>query len=452
MLTLNETKKSSEPDPNPFMRSRTQKIFRLSEVSFLAAIFFLPFSKALLEIFLVVSIVAWLYHKLVYEKTFCGDRWIFVVVGLFVITSSISAFTAGYPMLSARGLIKLLKYSLILLIAMDLFQDTDRLKRLLIVSLLSLSVVIADAFIQRFYGADIFNHFPIHLADKQIRLTGPYKSYGLLGAHLIALLPLVFSLTFYAGRILKSKKALLLSLLLIASLYILYKTHSRGAWLAALASWFLYTLILRNKIITLVLIGGMAAVPFVLPRNALLHLDFFNKEATLIERNLLWSRALQVILAKPLFGCGVNTYVRNYPKHIKDKDWRLFNYRADPEDYKSVGPEDTWRIPGHDKQIPKHYVHNGYLHIAAETGLISLSLFLLLIVRGLVSGYTMIRRSEGKCKLMYTGLLVGFVALLLHAAVDTTLQNLQSAVLIWSYLGILISVGRSTSNASQKNL
>ncbi len=387
------------------------KLEQITEFSFAGALFLLPFSKALLELFLSVSLISWFLLKIISGSSFSQNRSLLIIMGLFIISSSLSAFTSGFPLLATRGIIKLIRYSLVLLVSFDLLQDSKKLKRLCFIEFLCFLAVLVDALAQRIIGKDLISGIPVQYADQQVRLTAPFHAYGLLGAFLMALLPILIVIIF-----IKSKKhgfkTMFLLVIPAVAFYVLYKTHSRGAWLAALGSWLLFAVIMRQKMLIAGIIGIFLVAPFVLPRNALIHLDIERKEQSLVERYYLWDRAIQVIKARPWFGCGINTYGRNYSKFDKTKSWR----------------------------VPGYYVHNGYLQIAAETGLVSLALFLLLIFTGLKSAYLAFRKSSGDQKLLVASLITGFSALLLQAIVDTTLHNTQSAVLIWCFLGLLLSM------------
>ncbi len=417
---------------------------RICEFSFLGAVFFLPFSKAILEILLFISSTAWIMSKIINNDSFSKDRTIFIIFGFFVITSSISAFNSGYPILAVRGILKLLRYGLSMLVAADLFRDSYKLKKLLMTGLASLSLVLIDTLFQNISGKDLFFNLPVRYANQEIRLTGPYKSYGLLGAHLICALPILFSFILSIPK--KNNQAVLKKIawicLLLVGLYTLYKTNSRGAWLAALASWVLYAFMIRNKWLIIFFLGTIITMPFILPKSVLFHLDAFNQEQSLVERSLLWSRAMRVIESNPIFGCGINTYIRNYQKY---GDKGISKHEIIYQNYAHVAEKETWRVPGHPSHIPDYYVHNGYLQLAAETGLLSLVLFLLLLGKGIWSGFLAFRNSEGKKKFLIGGLFCGFIALLFQATVDTTLHNLQSAVLIWLFLGLLFAVGAVTN-------
>ena len=386
------------------------KLEQITEFSFLGAFFLLPFSKALLALVLSISFIAWLFLKLVSGAPLSQNRTLFIVIGSLIISSSFSAFTSGFPFLAARGIIKLIRYSLVLLIAFDLFRDSKKLKRFYLIELLCLLLLLVDTLVQRFVGKDLILGIPIQYADQQIRLSGPFHVYGLLAAFLIAFLPITIALIFTKGKKHGFKNILFLIIPAVA-FYVLYKTHSRGAWLAAFGSWFLFSIMTRNRVLFMSLAGILVIAPFTLPHNALIHLDIDRKEQSLVERYYLWDRAIQVIKARPWFGCGINTYGRNYPKFDTTKNWR----------------------------VPGYYAHNGYLQIAAETGLVSLTLFLSLIFMGLKSGYSAFQQSSRDEKFLIASLIAGFAALLMQAAVDTTLHNTQSAALIWCFLGLLMS-------------
>ena len=386
------------------------KLEQIAEISFLGALFVLPFSKAALEFLLSAAGVSWFFSKIASGSTLSHKQFLFLVMGLFVVSSSVSAFSSGFPLIAVRGIVKVIKYSLVLLITADLSRNPDKLKRICIVGLFCFMLVVADATVQRIAGRDLLSGIPVQYADQQIRLTAPFRAYGLLGAFLIGTLPVLASFGLIKGKIHIGKRILLL-ILFGMGIYILYKTHSRGAWLAAFGSWVLFFLMTRNKYLIFAFAIFLLIAFFALPRNALIHLDTEQKEQSLVERYYLWDRAIHVIKARPWFGCGINTYTRNYLGFDQTKNWR----------------------------VPGYYVHNGYLQIGAETGLVSLFLFVFLLGIGLRSGYTAFRRSTDAKKPFIAGLITGFVALLLQASVDTTLHNTQSAVLIWFFLGLLIA-------------
>lgn len=398
-----------------------QRLRVISVFSILAISFVLPFSIALIEIFVAVSIIGWFILKLVQrEKPISSPFFLYLLITFFLV-SCVSIVGSGYPLQGLRGALKLLKYIFLLLAVADLFSEPLRLRRLVVIGLIAFVCVGLDTIIQEITGQDFVRHFPVRFADSNIRLSGPFRQYGLLAAYLIAIFPIFISLM--TGRTLMGVKWFGLVGISVVALYLLYKTHSRGAWLAAFGSLSFLAVILRNKGLLIALLVTLLLTPIIIPRNVLIHLDITRKEQSLVERCHLWLRALQAIKAKPLFGCGINTYVLNYSKYDQIKSWR----------------------------VPGYYAHNGYLQLAAETGLIALGLFLWIIFLALRCGYQAYKSGEPDQKPIIAGFMAGTIALLLQAGVDTTLHNLQSATLIWFYLGLLFAFGTQAKAAHSQN-
>ncbi|OGX04213.1 MAG: hypothetical protein A3J12_11540, partial [Omnitrophica bacterium RIFCSPLOWO2_02_FULL_44_11] len=319
---------------------------RIAEYALYGVILCFSFSKALLEIFVTISIISWLIFIFLNKSEAKPLRQLIILLSTFLIISSISSFQSDHLETSLRGILKLFKSSMILLIGMHLFSQHEKLQRLWYVLLCAFGVIVVDSIIQHVFGYDLFRQNPILYSDTQIRLTGPFQQYGLLASFLIAATPIIYVFLTTVRLTSKVKQSAAISVFIIG-LFILYKTHSRGAWLAAFVSWIVYAVITKQKKLLLILILTAFISPLVLPKNALLHLNIERKEQSLAERYQLWRRALEVIKARPLFGCGINTYAVNHQKYDTIKHWR----------------------------VPGYYAHNGYLQLAAETGLIALALF-----------------------------------------------------------------------------
>ncbi|MBI4357842.1 MAG: O-antigen ligase family protein [Candidatus Omnitrophica bacterium] len=417
----------------------SDKWYRASELCFLGSIFVLPFAKAGFEILFGLTLFLWALSKIATLNSFCADRTLLILFGFLVISSSVSAFNSGYPDLAVRGMIKLIKYVLVLLVSIDLLAHPENLKRLLTIGLLGFGFVLADSLIQNIWGKDLILGYPIQHVNDQIRLTGPYQSYGLLGAHLIAVIPILIAYVIQAKKF-SSLRSIWLGGLLSAAFYILYQTQSRGSWLALSCALIIYGFLIRNKWFLVILTTLLLTIPFALPKKILFHMDLFNQEQSLTERKLLWNRAIQVIKARPLFGCGINTYTRNYPKYFSQEQESALIQKTTQGAYAVFPEKEGWRIPGHPNQIPGHYVHNGYLQMAAETGLVSLAFFLAIIGFSFSSAFQALKKAGEDKKPIIAGLICGLIALLLQAVVDTTLNALQSATLVWLFLGLLNAV------------
>jgi len=156
--------------------------------------------------------------------------------------------------------------------------------------------------------------------------------------------------------------------------------------------------------LALVAIGSV----FFLPRSMVIHLDSEGKEQSFVERVYLWDRALQVIRARPWTGTGINTYSVAHQKYDQRQNWRVRNY----------------------------YSHNGYLQIAAETGLPSLACLLAFLFFYFRRAIQSLREgSEGGAGRTLIGILTGLVNFLMLALVDTVFHNPQAVMGFWFLAG-----------------
>src|SRR3989338_2754673 len=240
----------------------------IAEFALLGAIFILPFSKALLDIFLGVAFVTWFLSKLFSREPLCLNPKLFFLLGLFLMVSSVSAFGSGYPMLSARGILKLIRFVLVFLLAFDFFEDPKKLKRLLIAGAVSLSLVLFDSFAQLILGYDLVAHLPVQFTGTQQRATGPFTFYGLLATMLIAVMPILIEL-FLRKKLLSLGVKIICMVLFVLSGILLYKTHSRGAWVASLSSWVVFAILMRKKMLLVCALLFLCVLPFLLTQNAL---------------------------------------------------------------------------------------------------------------------------------------------------------------------------------------
>nr|MBU9889881.1 O-antigen ligase family protein [Candidatus Omnitrophota bacterium] len=246
-----------------------------------------------------------------------------------------------------------------------------------------------------------------------IRLVGPFRDFGIMASYLVLSIP-VFLAQFWkwVKEEGSGKKALYFALLAGCCLILLYLTRTRGAILAlGVSILFLFVYKRWFKALGGAFLLGLAMLA-ILPQNVIIHKDAQGKEQSFVERVELWKRAVQVIQAKPWTGTGINTYNVAHAKYDKEQNWRVRGY----------------------------YAHNGYLQLAAETGIpciLTLCAFLGIFF------YKALRHikklGDDPEALMQLGILTGLLAFLIYALVDTNLQSPQSLVSFWFMAGILLA-------------
>lgn len=381
----------------------------------------LTFSPALMEISFGVSLGGWILYR--FKKRDFQYRYFskLMAISLFVfmLLTTASLFWSEYPSPSFRGVFKVLQQLAVFGIVVDIFADEKDVKKFQKIYLGVLVVVVVNAFYQYFAGKDFIRGFPSVDASAGVRLTGSFGRYTHLASYLVTTIPLLAMLTWVNVKSpSKIWVKLFYCLLLIGSLVILFMTRSRGPFLAFFLGC-IFFLILKRQFLVLGITAliGISAL-FVLPKGMIIHLDAEGQEQSIVERYYLWKRALDVIEAKPLTGTGINTYSAAHAKYDKTQNWRVRDY----------------------------YAHNGYLQLAAETGLPTLFFFLSFLAAYFYQTLRVyFHQRDGAYSDYFLGILIGVFNFLVTSAVDTVLHNSLPVLVFWFMLALGWVYSRSLS-------
>lgn len=240
-----------------------------------------------------------------------------------------------------------------------------------------------------------------------------------------------FALAFLFSRARRSSKALAGIPLLFGCLALLY-TLSRSGWINFLLIFgIVLTLAVRRKRISLgaaVLIAGIAFL--ILLGLTLFGPDFILSRLTSSDRGSAYSRitqakaALAIIKDHPLWGVGLNNYAQ-------------VSFAYDPTGFA------TWR--------GAPFVHNVFLLIAAETGLIGLAAFLVFLAILLVEAWQIIHRAPNETVWVAgVGAFAALVALIAHSMVDyALLGSLQTITQFWLLAGLCAALSPRVAHEQQ---
>lgn len=395
---------------------------------------------------------------------------------LFYVLVVVSFFTSEYPKESLRGLWKIALPLLIFLMNAHLFRGATPQKQFFFYFVVTCVIVIVDSSVQYVWGKDLLRQFPAQDSSAGLRLVGPFGDFGKMAAYLILVIP-VFMMQGWSRlkeiKSLHSGRFIYPVILAVASLVLLYLTRTRGALLALMVGLFCLFVYKRwFKILGAAFVLCLALLA-IAPRAVIVHQNSLGKEQSVEERIVLWMRALDVIRSKPFWGTGINTYDR---AHAKYDSWRKKNllpfrgtaYQIRQNDDGSVsfvldkmvytsdenqtvldlGPVRYNLLRDslgdyylyNDLVARGYYAHNGYLQLAAETGIPCILAFL--VFWG-VYFYRAVKHIKELGKdpeaLVQLGILTGLLAFLIYALVDTNLQSPQSLVSLWFMAGILLA-------------
>ena len=247
---------------------------------------------------------------------------------------------------------------------------------------------------------------------KLIRAYGTFPHPNILSAFLVIGLVSFIYLWFVTPRKSLTKEIAISGGLFITTLGIVL-TFSRAAWVVATAAFFFITIIMLSEsrrrekainllaiMITVAFVFGFFFSPLIFERSSL---SFFESS---VNQRLLYNEIGLEIIEKNIWGVGIGNQVL---------------YSINERTYENLGmPEKMWQP-----------VHNIYLLIGAELGILGLIIFLRLIV-------DIIWRSKGKGSLLFIPTTM-MLALLFFGIADHFLWTLEPGrLMFWLVTGIIM--------------
>lgn len=389
---------------------------RVSEFSLYIAAFYIPISNALIETFSCLAIAAWLVKKIslrVSPRRLFYPNVLALPVFAYFLACLVSSFFSSNRAISFNHLIlKTTEYLLLFFIVVEL-SDRRFVRNILTVLVISVGLVGIDGIFQYFTNFDFLRgRSPVVPG----RINGPFYFPNDFANYIVSLLPLVAGLSFVKFKSLRIWGGLVFIAIILLACIIL--SASRSAWIALL---FLLpaAALLGNKKLFFFFVALFMLISVFFPFMSDLHKsrieNFFDyKETALVgDRRYLLHTAFNMFRDKPILGQGLGTFMYNFNK---------FKY-SPPGGY-----------PGSEGIS---YAHNCFLQMAAETGLIGLSSFLLIPYVLFVNFFILftVLKNRGYFFLL-SGLLLGLFAYLISSFFDTNLYSLSLAVLFWLMLGL----------------
>ncbi|NQT22582.1 MAG: O-antigen ligase family protein [Candidatus Omnitrophica bacterium] len=387
------------------------------EWSLYLLIFCLPFSKSIIEITITIALVAWVIKKILLRDFRLKKTPLNILLFALFFASVISMINAGDKFFVAYALItKCSKWILLYFIIVEEMNSETKLKNLLTMIFLSGIVVCIDAFIQyRYLYTDVIRHYPsfkytpAYSSDGFYRgfPTGPFPFPNDFSAWMLMILIPALVIFLFGIRSLFAKIGVGLFSALLA--YFFYFANTRSAWLGFMLSMCAILAIKKIRLLMAVLLLILVAYPF-LPKEKTK--DIFCT-ASFTDRGVMWKNGYEIFMQHPIIGNGLNTFFGKY-KEVRDDEC---------------------------KGLRGSYAHNGFLQIAADIGILGLTVFLLIIGQTFYCSYKFIKKCNDRFyKALSLGICGGLLAFLVHSFFDTNLHSLPLVALFWFTVGVLMSL------------
>ena len=143
---------------------------------------------------------------------------------------------------------------IILIFAISYFleKNVDLMKKFTLIFLITISILILDAYVQFIFGRNLLGFEVIN----NIKLNGLFNDRGVLGSYLLRLLPLIFAVIINEYSLKKNKN--ILSIILAISMILIFLSGSRSSFYLSIFFLFLIMFLfkeLRAKIVILLFIS-----------------------------------------------------------------------------------------------------------------------------------------------------------------------------------------------------
>jgi probable O-glycosylation ligase (exosortase A-associated) len=316
--------------------------------------FGLPPSLSVVKLLSLVVFGAAIVHFCVFRKldrlVSAPQNWL---IGFFLAAVVLSYFVAIAPARTLEQTFKLLRVLTLYFMVSNVVRDESDLRRLLWVFLISGTICAA-------YGLYNYHFNPATLVGE--RSTGTMANANAFAAAMTVRLPL-------ALYMIKSERRKLLRVLLVGSFaimaYGIALSGSRSGLLSFAVAMGLFILQQKHKIVTLLLVAGIAlAMIFVMPHHLKQRVGLEQAEKTgdqdqSTERRMTYQiYGLQLIQKNPILGIGLDGFAEAYGR----SSYRFLQ---------------TSKV--------KRVAHDMYMEIAVGTGLVGFIPFIMLLFYSLYS-------------------------------------------------------------------
>ncbi len=399
-------------------------------------IFWLPYSPAVVEVCVAAALILWFvkrslsFFQAVRQTGHPAGKWpVFLKafrpkptfldgpILCFLAAALLSLWGSFYIEQSFHGfLTKTLEWFIVYFLVVEVMDQQRHVEITLRIFLLTALFVGVDAVLQFYFlKKDIF------LGRELTRggATAAFKHANLLGGFTAVAGLLALTVMGKEGK--GASRLSWLSLgTAITCLWGLVLSFSRGAWLGFLVGLMVSIYLTNRKILVwgLALLFMAGVLLFTIPSaktRETLRITKNSLHDTMSWRLGLWQDSLKMIADKPVFGHGINTYMKLFQE-----------YRRKYQGYADYSPT---------------YAHNGYVQLATETGLLGLAAFLWIFCRlfkNVIAKAKELRQNTSSHKLLVS-LSAALMVWLVHSGVDTNLYSLQLSILFWFLVGLLVA-------------
>lgn len=345
----------------------------------------------------------------------------------------ISSLTSTMPLVSFKFLIARLWFVVsFYLIAAEVFKNPKRIRQYLWIYVIPFSLVVTYVLI-RHVGYGLNSQQAAHFVVQPF-----YKDHTSYGAVLAMILPVLIGMLISYKKLDQRLRFLFILLIIYFTAAILF-SYTRAAWLSLIGAfgvWIIIKLRIRLHFVllgALIVFGGLfsmrSEILMKLEKNRqassgnltehVQSMSNIRNDESNLERINRWSSAIRMFKEKPVFGWGPGTYMFKYaPYQLSQQKTSISTNTG------SLGN-----------------AHSEYLGPLAESGLLGMLSFLIIIFTTLVTGFRVIYNAERRfIRIMAISLVLGLITYYIHGIMNNFLDTDKASVLFWGFTAMLVSM------------
>jgi putative inorganic carbon (hco3(-)) transporter len=355
-----------------------------------------------------------------------------LVIGFYLLWMLVTSVTSTMPLVSFKfWIVKVWYIAGFYIMGYHLFNDRKNYGKFVWLYVISLILVI---------GYTTFRHLGYGLFDKQAAhfVMNPFyndhTSYGAVIAMFIPFLA-IFSFSATGKPSVRWMARAALFILLVA----FFLSYARAAWLSLIVAILFGIMIrLRIRFRTLAItIVSVLCVVLLFQKQIVMYLERNTEEssanlmqhfesisnissdASNLERINRWSCAIRMFRDRPVFGYGPGTYMFRYAPYQLTKDRTIISTNAG-----DLGN-----------------AHSEYLGPLAESGLLGMLVFLVLVImvtRTAFSAYS--RLTDANLRACLIGAIAGLITYYGHGFMNNFLDTDKASVPFWGFTAMIVSL------------
>ncbi len=387
-------------------------------------------TEPVLFLVLILFLLSFLQGKRLPQKLISHP--VSIVIYIYLIWMSLTAFTSVLPVVSFKMLLTRFWFIIAFFFLLStLFYDHKNIHRFVWTFSIALLPVIAYTTINHI-SKGILNKHTAHFVMKPF--FNDHTSYGAVTAFVIPIL-MGYTFTELTNKRQKFWSAVVLFIVFAAQIL----SYTRASWLSLIFGAGIWTLVkLKIKFRTVfITIATILILGFSFQNQILMALEQNSAESSddlsthfssitnittddsNLERINRWSCAIRMFEEKPMFGWGPGTYAMKYAPYQITKERTTISTNS------GTGGN----------------AHSEYLGSLAESGILGMVNYLLLIIFIMYTGITAyVRLKDNNLRTIVLGAVIGFSTYIFHGILNNFLDTDKISIPFWGFAAIIVTL------------